>query len=84
MQQGVNSFDFYTLPGRIACAQQRRLTVGSIFYALQILKELGILEYSLEDQELKNLHIHPEKRVSFGDSEILKNITEKAGDTVWA
>lgn len=84
MQQGVNSFDFYTLPGRIACAQQRRLTVGNIFYALQILKELGILEYSLEDQELKNLHIHTEKRVSFGDSEILKNITEKAGDTVWA
>ncbi len=80
VSKNVTAVDFYTLPERIAREQQYRITEGAVYYSLKILRELGILTYHSSGSILTHLCIHAEKRVHLEDSEILKDITEKAGE----
>ncbi len=80
--KGMTSFDFLTLPARIACEQQCEISIGAVYYSLEILKELGILNYQRSDSIITNLCINAEKRVHLEDSELLKRIAGKAGESV--
>ena len=77
---GMSSFDLYALTSRIAWEQQCELTMGGIFYSMQILRELGVLEFQESDSVFSNLRIHSEQKVNLDDSVILREIREKVGD----
>ena len=83
-EKGMAVYDFYPLTERISKDQQCPMTPGTVYYSLEILRELGILEYSRLGSCLTDLRIHAEKRVRLEDSEILKRIREKAGEAAWA
>ena len=77
---GKNCIDFYALPAAIQKEQRVALSYGKTYFALKALKELGVLEYESDGFKLSHLKIHPEIRVSFRDSEILRSIKRKAGE----
>ncbi len=77
---GAQTFDIASLPGRILHDQQCRVSVGAIYHALAVLKELGVLEFDLEGYCIKALKIHAEKRVNLDDSKLLCKIKEKVGE----
>ena len=47
---------------------------------MRILRELGVLEYQHSGAIISGVQLHSEKRVNLEDSEILKEIREKAGE----
>ncbi len=82
--KGIHSFDLFALPAHIEEDQRHIISAGTIYHSLEILKELGILEYTNEkgSSYYSNLTVHSERRVNFADSAILKNIQRKAGESV--
>lgn len=80
LENGRKKLDFYTLPNEILKERDRSVTYAVAYYTLMILKELGVVEYHFDGIEISKIKIHPEIRVSLSNSEILKTITEKAGD----
>ncbi len=76
------SFDFYTLPERIAKDQHCEVPAGALYHALKILGELGVLSYTADGTVFGNLTVHSEKKVHLEDSGILNEIAGKAGAAV--
>lgn len=83
LARGFMTFDLCVLPERISKMQQCGVSFAQIHYSLQILRELGIIEYNQAGTVLTDLQIHAEKRVSLEDSEILEGIKRKAGEMAW-
>ncbi|MBQ8894034.1 MAG: single-stranded-DNA-specific exonuclease RecJ [Clostridia bacterium] len=82
--KGNSAFDFYSLPERIVHEQQcPDISVGNIYFSLQILRELGVLTYNKTGSVLINVQFHAEKRTNLEDSKILKEITSKVGESAW-
>ncbi len=79
---GVSEFDFSALVKRIASERHYKMTVGAVLFSMEILKELGILDYHRDDLYFRDLKIHADKKVCLDDSLLLKEIKRKAGDTV--
>ena len=77
---GVQKFDIYTLPERINSDQQWKCSLGAVYFSMRILRELGVLEYQHSGAIISGVQLHSEKRVNLEDSEILKEIREKAGE----
>ncbi len=76
--------DFYTLPEYIEKEQHYNLSYIKMHYSLEILRELGVIDYESDGVYISELKIHPEVRVSLRDSEILRNISKKAGEHAWS
>ncbi|MBQ7095338.1 MAG: single-stranded-DNA-specific exonuclease RecJ [Clostridia bacterium] len=76
--------DFYTLPEYIEKEQRYNLSYTKTHYSLEILRELGVIEYESDGVYISELKIYPEVRVSLRDSEILRNISKKAGEHAWS
>lgn len=83
LAKGVMAYDLFALPDQIAKLQQCEVSFGQVYYALEILRELGIIEYNRSGTVLTDLQIHAEKRVSLEDSRILGEIKRKAGEMAW-
>ncbi len=77
---GAQAFDIASIPGRISKDQNYSISVGAVYYVLEVLKELGVLEFITEDRYIKELKINSEKRVNLDDSRLLCEIKEKAGE----
>lgn len=80
VEQGRFKLDFYTMPEHIEREQRCTISYAKTHYALEVLRELGVIEYKSDSVYLSELKIHPEVRVSLRDSEILRNISHKAGE----
>lgn len=76
--------DFYTLPEYIEKEQRYNLSYTKTHHSLEILRELGVIEYESDGVYISELKIHPEVRVSLRDSEILRTISKKAGEHAWS
>ncbi len=80
LKNGSRSFDLHTLQERIFKNFECRITIGKIYFSLETMRDLGVLEYDINDFILSNLVINSEKRVDLNDSLFLKQLIRKAGE----
>ena len=77
---GARAFDLAALPARILNDQRYQISAGAVYYALEVLKELGVLEFAAEGRCIRELKINADKRVNLDDSKLLCEIKRKAGE----
>ncbi len=72
--------DRFTMPARILADYGYTISLSKVCYAMEILRELGVLEYRDSDMIATDLAIHKEMHVDFENASLLKQLRRKAGE----
>lgn len=78
--RGCFAYDICVMPEHITKDQQCEVSLGNVYFALQILRELGVLTFNENGNMISDMRIYTEKKLRFEDSKILEEITGKAGE----